>query len=85
MLRAAAQAGKGIEVNTQGMILPDAEVLRRFRELGGRYVTMGSDAHSARALGHGLPDGLRAIQDAGFTELTVYRHRKPYAMAFPGV
>lgn len=85
VLRAAAQAGKGIEVNTQGMILPDAEVLRRFRELGGRYVTMGSDAHSARALGHGLPDGLHAIQDAGFTELTVYRHRKPYAIAFPGV
>lgn len=85
VLRAAAQAGKGIEVNTQGMILPDVETLRRFHAFGGRYVTVGSDAHSARALGHGLPDGLRVLREAGFSELTVYRHRRPQAVPFPEV
>lgn len=83
VLRAAAQSGKGIEVNTQNMILPDVETLRRFRMFGGRYVTLGSDAHSAAALGHGLSDGLRRIREAGFRQIAVYRGRRPELRPLP--
>lgn len=82
VLRAVVQRDKALEVNTQGTpILPDLYVLKRFRELGGRLVTIGSDAHSTDALGHGLADGLQMIRDAGFSALTVYRNRKPVEIA----
>lgn len=79
VLRAAAQAGKAIEVNTQeGYVLPDREALERFRAFGGRHVTLGSDAHSADAIMQGLAAGQQLIYDSGFRCITVYRQRKPY-------
>ena len=50
-LDAAAAARCVLEVNTSGLrqkigrTLPDLPLLRRYRELGGRLVTLGSDAH----------------------------------------
>jgi histidinol-phosphatase (PHP family) len=82
VLRAAVAAGKGIEVNTQGgYLMPDVETLIRFRELGGQYVTIGSDAHSADMLGVGLQEGLQRIKDAGFDKITYYRRRQPVQVA----
>lgn len=78
VLQAAIRAGKGIEINTQGgYLLPDLKTLIRFRELGGQYVTVGSDAHSAEALGVGLQEGLQLLHDAGFDKVTYYRRRQP--------
>ena len=56
ILRTVAQKGKGIEVNTSGMdrcggFLPTADYVRRFKELGGEIVTVGSDAHFASRVG----------------------------------
>ena len=53
ILRFLISRGKGIEVNTGGYKAglgcpnPCPEVLRRYRDLGGEIVTMGSDAHAA--------------------------------------
>lgn len=78
VLKAAIAADKGIEVNTQGgYLLPDLQTLTRFRELGGRYVTIGSDAHGADVLGVGLQQGLQMIYDCGFDQVTYYRNRRP--------
>ena len=56
ILRIVAAKGKGLEVNTSGMdrsggFLPTADMVRRFRELGGEIVTVGSDAHNAARVG----------------------------------
>ena len=45
-----------MEINTSGVdrcvvYLPDAHYLRRFKELGGQIVTVGSDAHRANRVG----------------------------------
>lgn len=47
---------KGIEVNTSGIDrcggpLPTMDIVRRFRELGGAIVTVGSDAHNTERVG----------------------------------
>ena len=47
--------------------------MARFRELGGRAVTVGSDAHRADHFGWGLADGYAIAAEAGFTELTFRR------------
>ena len=40
-----------------GKLLPDREFLQRYRELGGKLVTIGSDAHKAADAGSGLEEG----------------------------
>lgn len=83
VLRHAAQAGKGIEVNTRDLAtslkctLPPAWVLKRFRELGGEIVTIGSDAHSVEDLGEGIRDGMKLLSDAGFNYFAFYKERRP--------
>lgn len=56
ILRILAQKGKGMEVNTSGrdvcgVFLPSVEFFRRFKELGGEIITVGSDAHSPDRVG----------------------------------
>ncbi len=83
ILSLLAQNDKALEVNTSGLrqligkTLPDEEVIRRFRELGGKYVTLGSDAHRWGDVGSGIEEGLRLLLKCGFTHFTVYEKRKP--------
>ena len=56
ILRILVAKGKGLELNTSGMdrcgaYLPDGDIFRRFRELGGQIVTVGSDAHRTIRVG----------------------------------
>ena len=56
ILRELARKGKGMEVNTSGKdvcgdFLPSMDFFRRFKELGGEIVTVGSDAHDPRRVG----------------------------------
>lgn len=56
ILRTLAQKGKGMEVNTSGFdicgeFLPSMDFFRRFKELGGEIVTVGSDAHDEKRVG----------------------------------
>lgn len=83
VLKLAAQNGKGIEINTSGLFndlndtLPPAWVIRRFKELGGEIVTIGSDAHCAEDLGRGVEHGMQIMADAGFEYFAFYRNREP--------
>lgn len=57
--------------------LPDEGILRAYRRLGGRKVSLGSDAHYRPHLGRFfdlLTDQLRSL---GFEALTHYVHRQP--------
>ena len=71
LLRALVEGGVGLEMNTSGLrqspgeTYPPASVVGRFRELGGRAVTVGSDAHRAPSFAFGLAAGYRAVEAAG--------------------
>ena len=87
ILRFLISHGKGIEVNTGGYKAglgcpnPCPEVLRRYRELGGEIVTMGSDAHAAEYVG-GFMDAARdVLRDCGFRYFTVFRGREAVFVA----
>ena len=59
--------GKGIEINTSGYdalgdFLPSEEFLVRFKELGGKIVTVGSDAHSASRVGQHIDKALDVLK-----------------------
>ena len=75
--------GIALELNTRGTydwqhrVGPEDWVLRRYRELGGEYVTIGSDAHTAAAVGAGFAEATEALRRCGFSAYTVYRERRP--------
>lgn len=84
ILRTAVADGKGLEINTASWryrmgerTTPTAAILKRFRELGGEYVTVGSDAHTPKWLGDHLEEGYQLLRDLGWKYCTVYRQRKP--------
>jgi histidinol-phosphatase (PHP family) len=80
ILHALVESGTALEVNTSGLRYPIAQsfphpaIVARFRELGGRAVTVGSDSHRLEQLSWGLADGYAIATEAGFTELTFRRH-----------
>ena len=81
ILRTLAQKGKGMEMNTSGVnrcgdFLPAEAYFRRFRELGGEIVTVGSDAHTFDRVGeysHRACDILKEI----FGYVCTFEDRKP--------
>lgn len=81
ILRTLARKGKGMEVNTSGMdrcgvFLPTAEYLRRFRELGGKIVTVGSDAHDTARAGQYCLDAAKMVQEI-FGYVCTFAGREP--------
>jgi histidinol-phosphatase (PHP family) len=89
ILRALVESGIGLEVNTSGLrqspgeTYPPAPIDALFRDLGGRHVTSGSDAHQADAFAFGLEDGYRVAAGAGFRELMFRRGGSHFAVPLP--
>ncbi|MGI6269101.1 MAG: histidinol-phosphatase HisJ family protein [Candidatus Howiella sp.] len=83
IFRALIETGKALEINTSGLrqglgtTLPDLALVRRYRELGGELITIGSDAHRAPDVGDGIPDGMALAQEAGFRYITLFQGRIP--------
>ncbi len=76
--------GKALELNTAGyrqpigVPSPNEEIVKRFRDLGGKYLTVGSDAHYDIHLGCNVPDAYDLAKRCGFDSVTVYRKREPH-------
>ena len=88
-LHALVESGTALEMNTSGLrhpvreTYPTAPTVERFRALGGRNVTVGSDAHRADAFAFGLEEGYRILARAEFEELTFRRGGSRVAVALP--
>ena len=81
ILKELARKGKGLEMNTSGVdrcgdFLPSADYFRRFRELGGEIVTIGSDAHSADRGGQYTDRACEILKDI-FGYVCTFEDRKP--------
>ena len=81
IFRILVAKGKGIEINTSGLercgaFLPDREYLRRFKELGGQIVTVGSDAHHANRVGQYCTEAVQTVQEI-FGYVCTFEDRKP--------
>ncbi len=89
ILEALVASGTTLEVNTSGLrqaageLYPNPAIVARFRELGGRAVSVGSDAHRPEAFAWALDDGYAAAAAAGFDALTFRRGGAPVSVALP--
>ena len=80
VLRALIETDTVIEINTRRLGSPRglkelAPVCRRYHELGGRAVTIGSDAHVPHAVGQ-YYDRARALAHAFDLQVVTFRERK---------
>ncbi len=82
ILKKLISMGKGIELNTAGLKYglgwahPHPEVLKRYRELGGEIITVGSDGHKGEHIAYDFDKATEILKAAGFTYRAVFRERK---------
>ena len=73
----------GLELNTAGYKYgldapnPHPDILKRYRELGGEILTVGSDGHAPEHLAYAFHKVRDVLLACGFRYYTVFRNRKP--------
>lgn len=72
---------KTLEVNTSSTVagpshtMPSVEILRQYYALGGRNISLGSDAHTAQAVAKNFPSVAAMLKSLGFVAISWYEHR----------
>lgn len=88
ILRFLIAEGKCLEVNTAGFKYglghpnPEESVLRRYRELGGSLITVGSDAHRPEQIAYAFDKAETLLRELGFQSYTVFCRREPEQVPF---
>ncbi len=89
VLAALIDTGTALEVNASGLrqvpreTYPSAAIVARYRELGGRHVVVGSDAHRTEWFAYGLMEAYRQAAGAGFETLAFRRGGDRVMVALP--
>lgn len=71
---------KALEVNTSpyrnGLYepMPEKELLELYYSVGGRNITMGSDAHTPEGLGDGISEAAAMLIDIGFDSVSYFEN-----------
>lgn len=79
---------KALEINTKSIYkhrtggftrdLPDPAILNRYRQMGGKLITLGSDSHFKGSLAVCFDDAVEYLRSLGFKESVYFKDRKPY-------
>lgn len=67
----------GLEVNTSGFKLrgegfPQSSILKRYYDLGGRIVTIGSDSHTSDRVGEHVNEVIKTLKKIGFEDVATF-------------
>mgnify|MGYP000301108549 CR=1 FL=1 len=82
ILRLLIRRGIGLEINTSGLrqplrkTMPGENLLCLYRDLGGKWVTLGSDAHRACDVACGFPDAIQLLRRVGINRVARFNKRK---------
>lgn len=74
---------KAIEINTSGLknnfndTMPHKEIIKLYYDMGGRLITIGSDAHLACHIATGFDETYEVLKKIGFENYYIYKSRKP--------
>jgi histidinol-phosphatase (PHP family) len=89
ILRDLVVSGTALEVNTSGLrqapgeTYPPEPIVARYRDMGGRSVTTGSDAHREDDFAFGLDAGYGVVAGAGFSQLSFRRGDEQVHVSLP--
>lgn len=82
ILKTVISMGKGIEVNTSGYKYglgtphPCTHILKRYKELGGEIITIGSDGHQPCHMAYDFAKAEALLKEIGFRYYAVFEKRK---------
>ncbi|MBQ9084009.1 MAG: histidinol-phosphatase HisJ family protein [Clostridia bacterium] len=91
ILQTIVDKGIALEVNTSGVggtfdaFMPERDIVQQYLDMGGRAITLASDAHIPENATHGLAEGAAMLRSLGVTEACYYRNRKPVYYPLPDV
>ena len=83
ILETIIKNNKALELNVSSLetyhndFMPSISVIERYKELGGKYVTVGSDAHYCNLVCENIDKGYDALKKCGFERFTIFRKREP--------
>ena len=83
ILQELIRTKRALEVNTSGFgtaydrLLPDTDILERYYAMGGRLITLASDAHTADRPGIGFDAAVQKLKAIGFSHACDFEKRKP--------
>ncbi len=83
ILETLIEKEKGLEVNTGAIgyhlreLNPCTDILKRYRQLGGEIITVGSDAHEPQAIARGFDRAAEVLLACGFKYYTTFEKRMP--------
>ena len=83
ILKQVIADGKGIEVNTSHVryklsdTTPSQDILKLYKELGGKIITIGSDSHKEEHLGAYIDEAKAMLKDLGFTHYCTFEQMQP--------
>ena len=84
ILKLAIADGKGIELNTSSWhyglkdTMPSRDILKLYKDLGGKIITVGSDGHKTGYLADHVQEGYRILkEEIGFKEICTFDHMEP--------
>lgn len=83
ILETLLEKEKGIELNTGGLAYglkstnPCADIIKRYKKLGGEIITVGSDAHSTQRMAYDFKRAAEILTECGFKYYTVFEKRMP--------
>jgi len=83
ILQLMIKDGKGIEVNTSSFkyglkdLMPSKRILKRYYELGGTIITIGSDAHEAVHLADHINEVKKELRAIGFDRFCTFEKMIP--------
>ncbi len=83
ILHTAVKKDKALELNTKSLVIgmgdssPGREIFVRYRELGGKLVTIGSDAHFPERIGACFDVAGEILKEAGFKYYCIYKAHQP--------
>ncbi|MBQ2686240.1 MAG: PHP domain-containing protein, partial [Clostridia bacterium] len=79
ILKSVIEKGIALEVNTStyhlGFTMPDFDIIKRYKELGGYLITLASDAHRKENSGAFFKETTEKLLDIGFTDVYKYKDR----------
>lgn len=83
ILKSLIKKEKGIEINTSGIRYglgtahPNIDIIKRYKQLGGKIITLGSDAHKIENLAQDFDIAYDLLESANINEIAIYHNRKP--------
>jgi len=77
------KSDKGIEINTSGIRYgldcchPNIDIIKRYNELGGKIITIGSDAHKIQDLASNFDIVYDILESFNIENIAIYHNRIP--------